>query len=82
MNAFEEYIYKGLKKAMLHDIRDVAFLQDKDGVVISVMKREDQLTVPAPVPFFPQRFLDAGMRTCTLSTGIIPGGRVFSFQGY
>jgi hypothetical protein len=41
MNAFEEYIYKGLKKAMLHDIRDVAFLQDKDGVVISVMKRED-----------------------------------------
>ena len=37
---------------------------------------------PVPVPFFPQRFLDAGMRTCTLSTGIIPGGRVFSFQGY
>lgn len=41
MTEFEEYIYKGLKKAMLHDIRDIAFLQDKDGVVISVMKRED-----------------------------------------
>ena len=41
MKAFEEYIYNGLKKAMLYDIRDVALLQDKDGVVISVMKRED-----------------------------------------
>ena len=41
MSPVEEYIYAALKKARFNETSSIAFIQDKNGVVISVMPAKE-----------------------------------------
>lgn len=41
MRTIEDYIYEGMKKAGVYDIKDVAFWSDKNGVVVRIMSRNE-----------------------------------------
>ena len=41
MSPAEEYIYSALKNARFSSTSNIAFIQNKDGVVISVMPAEE-----------------------------------------
>jgi hypothetical protein len=43
MSALFDYIYDALNDARFYDIEEMAFLKDKDGMIIKMMSKEEVL---------------------------------------